>query len=516
MSLTRIPHASLARASIALVCLWLASCAQPPGADLQKPAQSPAIHKVKHLVVIYAENHSFDNLYGLFPGADGVANASAASKLQLDHDGRPLRELVVFDRKGQPDPAYGRMPNGPFRIDGPPQNKRHDELVPSPIHAFWHNQEQINGGLNNRFAAVSQVGGWGMGYYDGSAFKLWQWAREYTLADRFFMGAFGGSYLNHHYLICACAPRDEAAVATAGARLDAKGMLVKKAGSPSANNAAVEYETPGARVTPDGWSVNTSQPPFQPSGIPPAVAGPATLADPAGSKFGGGGQAPVPPQTQATIGDRLNDMNVPWAWYSGGWNLALADGIQPPEAKRQIIYGGGPNSPMFQAHHQPFNYYRRYAPGQADRAHLKDGADFVKDIEAGTLPAVSFYKPAGRYTQHPSYTDVQTGDEHMADVLTRLRASPQWKDMLIVLTYDENGGYWDHVAPPTGPGWGDRFGPGTRVPALLIGPNVRRGFVDHTPYDTTSILKFITRRWNLAPLPGVREKPGDLSQALQP
>ncbi|MBK6854164.1 MAG: acid phosphatase [Burkholderiales bacterium] len=473
------------------------------------------MRKVKHLVVIYAENHSFDNLYALFPGADGVANASAESKLQLDHDGKPLEELIVFDAKGQPDARFGKISNGPFRIDAPPHNKRLDEIVPSPIHAYWHNQEQINGGSNNRFAAVSQVGGWSMGYYDTSSLKLWQWAREYTLADRFFMAAFGGSYLNHHYLICACAPRDEAAVASAGARLDAKGWLVKKPTSPSANNAAVMYETAGARVTPDGWSVNTSQPAYQPSGIPPAPGGPATLADLAGMTRSGHSQTPVPAQTQATIGDRLSDMNVPWAWYSGGWNLALADGMQPPEAKRQVIYAGGPNSPMFQPHHQPFNYYRRYAPGQADRAkHLKDGVDFIKHIEAGTLPAVSFYKPAGRYTQHPSYTDVKSGDDHMADVLTRLRASPQWNDMLIVLTYDENGGYWDHVAPPTGPGWGDRFGPGTRIPALLIGPHVKRGHIDHTSYDTTSILKFITQRWNLAPLPGVREKPGNLSNAL--
>ena len=172
---------------------------------------------------------------------------------------------------------------------------------------------------------------------------------------------------------------------------------------------------------------------------------------------------------------------------------------------------------MFQPHHQPFNYHARFAPGTPDRAeHLKDGEDFLRDIAAGTLPAVSFYKPAGRYTQHPSYTDVKSGDQHMADLLEKLRASPQWKNMLIVLTYDENGGYWDHVPPLSGPGWGDRFGPGTRVPALLIGPQVKRGFIDHTSYDTTSILKFVTRRFALEPLPGVREKTGDLTGALLP
>jgi acid phosphatase len=110
---------------------------------------------------------------------------------------------------------------------------------------------------------------------------------------------------------------------------------------------------------------------------------------------------------------------------------------------------------------------------------------------------------------------VKSGDQHMADLLDKLRASPQWKDMLVVLTYDENGGYWDHVPPPSGAGWSDRLGPGTRIPALIIGPQVKRGHVDHTTYDTASILKFITRRFGLEPLPGVREKTGDLSNALK-
>jgi acid phosphatase len=495
-------------ATVAGATLLSACAVQSPAAP-----NEAALQRIRHVVVIYAENHSFDNLYGLFPGAEGVAQASEAARLQRDHDGTPLKELLVFGPDGQPDARYPRLPNAPFRIDAPPVNKRLDEIVPSPIHAFFHNQQQIHGGANDRFAALSQVGGWTMGHYDGAQLKLWQWARAYTLADHFFMGAFGGSYLNHQYLICACAPRHEAAPAAMRAVLDAQGQLALKPGSPSANQGAVQVVN-GGQVTPDGWSVNTSQPPYQPSGVAPADGGSLDLADPAGSKSAG---EPVPPQTAPTIGDRLSDKGLSWAWYSGGWNAALADGRQPASVKRQVIYAGGEASPMFQPHHQPFNYYRRFAPGTADRAaHLKDGNDFLKDITAGTLPAVSFYKPAGRFTQHPSYTDLQSGDAHMAEVLDKLRASPQWKDMLIVLTYDENGGYWDHLAPPSGPGWGDRFGPGTRVPALLIGPSVKRGHVDHTVYDTTSILKLLTHRFNLQPLPGVREKVGDLSAALQP
>jgi phospholipase C len=190
--------------------------------------------------------------------------------------------------------------------------------------------------------------------------------------------------------------------------------------------------------------------------------------------------------------------------------------MQAPEAKRRVIYQRGAGSPNFQPHHQPFNYFERFAPGSADRAkHLKDGDDFMADIDAGHLPAVSFYKPVGVDTQHPSYTDVMTGDTHIAGLLDKLQKSPQWANMLVIVTYDENGGYWDHVPPPQGEGWSDRWGPGTRIPALLVGPMVKRGFVDSTPYDTTSILKFLTERFHLDPLPGVRAKVGNFSAALQ-
>jgi phospholipase C len=117
----------------------------------------------------------------------------------------------------------------------------------------------------------------------------------------------------------------------------------------------------------------------------------------------------------------------------------------------------------------------------------------------------------GRLNQHPGYTNLAAGDEHIDDVLRRLRASPQWSKMLVIVTYDENGGFWDHVPPPAG----DRWGPATRIPAIIVSPFARRGYVDKSSYDTTSIIKFITRRFGLEPLPGVRANAGDLGNALQ-
>ena len=121
----------------------------------------------------------------------------------------------------------------------------------------------------------------------------------------------------------------------------------------------------------------------------------------------------------------------------------------------------------FQPHHQPFNYFARFAPGTADRErHLKDYTDLVADIDNGKLPQVAFYKPQGTLNEHPGYTDVLSGDAHIAELIAKIKASPLWSSTLIIVTYDENGGFWDHVAPPTG----DRWGPGTRIPAIIVSP----------------------------------------------
>ena len=485
----------------------LALCLAVLGACSGSPTRESSLQGIRNIVVIYAENHSFDNMYGMFPGADGVANATPQQSVQRDHDGSPLPNLPPVYTQGKPDSRYPRdLPNRPFRIDAPPVDARIDQIVPSPIHNYWHNIEQIDGGRNDKFVAAGSAGGWVMGYYDGSVQRLWQWARRYVLADNFFMGAFGGSFLNHQWLICACTPVFADAPASMRAQLDESGRLKRRPGSPASVMEGPVQVFDG-QVTPDGYIVNTSQPPFQPSGIAPQSGGNADLADAT--------KNPVPAQTMKNIGDTLSAKGVSWAWYAGAWNKALADGRQDPGKKRSIIYNRDAGSPNFQPHHQPFNYYARFAPGsEARAAHLKDGQDFLEAIEKGRLPQVAFYKPAGRLNQHPSYTDIQSGDEHIAEVLERLEKCPQWRNMVVIVTYDENGGYWDHVPPPTGPGWGDRWGPGTRVPTLIVSPYAKRGHVDHTRYDTTSILKLITRRFDLEPLAGVRRNAGDLTNAL--
>ena len=148
----RMFHAAFASGIVAAL---LQAC------SVQPPARG-SLASIEHIVVIYPENRSFDHLYGLFPGADGIANATPEQYTQVDDDGTPLPYLPpVFGADGKPDARYpARLPNRPFQINAPPVDAAPDKLAPSPIHAFYQNQEQIAGGRNNRFVASSNIGGW--------------------------------------------------------------------------------------------------------------------------------------------------------------------------------------------------------------------------------------------------------------------------------------------------------------------------------------------------------------------
>lgn len=261
----------------------------------------------------------------------------------------------------------------------------------------------------------------------------------------------------------------------------------------SALEGKPKFVSDGA-LTPDFYAVNTIEPPFQPSAIKPAPGGDPAYADPSSPWV-------LPPQTMTNIGDLLSAKGISWAYYAGAWQAAL-DGTN------------GKPVPDFQYHHQPFNYFADMAPGTKARAeHLRDGGlggtKFIKAIDEGTLPQVAFYKPQGNLDEHPGYADVLSGDEHLVALIHHLEKSPQWPHMLVVITYDENGGFWDHVAPPKG----DRFGPGTRIPALIVSPYARRGTVDHTLYDTTSILRFIARQFDLPELDGLKRRDAAMAAA---
>ena len=228
-----------------------------------------------------------------------------------------------------------------------------------------------------------------MGYYDGSTLPMWKWAQEYTLADNFFMGAFGGSYLNHFWLICACTPIDADAPPNLRAQLDERGWLkTRPTRRASALTGAGEFVRrrghAGRLFASTRRSRRTSR-----RACRRRRAAIARFADPA--------KHTLPPQTQTTIGDTLSAKGISWAWYAGAWDAALKDGMQPPDAPRKVIATRADGAPYFVTHHQPFNYFARFAPGTAGSRSSTSRTTTTSSPAStqGTLPQVVFYKPQG-------------------------------------------------------------------------------------------------------------------------
>jgi acid phosphatase len=511
-------------AGSALVLTAVAAAPQAQAGDDHGHHGHGVVGGFKHLVVIYEENHSFDNLYGSWgrvghDRVDGLATAPAARTVQLAQDGTPYRCLLQDDvnltAPSLPDsctdqangvPITSAFGNSPFSIDQfiPPSAT----TCPKPgaffpngvlngtgevggctrdlVHRFYQEQYQLDGGKQDRYVTGSDAVGLTMGVYSTTSLPIYQYlhsagAPNYVIADRFFQGAFGGSFLNHQYLIAAQAPLDTAAQpgepdAGLHSVLDANGFP----------NASYPLYKPTGPVT-DGQLLQACGPTAN-----PAVAcgdRAVNTIQPASPPHSGGNVLPLVNDTRfPNIGDRMGAAGISWAWYAGGWDDAEA----------------GHPDPLFQFHHQPFNYFAGYAPGRPGRTHLKDENDFTDAAQHGTLPAVSFVKPLGNENEHPGYTNETSGSNHLVDLIKVISSGPEGKDTLIVVTYDEFGGQWDHVSPP-GPGSRtrgayDRFGPGTRIPALVISPALRRSGVDHTVYDTTSIMATIERGLGLKPV----------------
>ncbi|AZE52862.1 Acid phosphatase [Pseudomonas synxantha] len=537
----------LGGAAVLGVGATLSACgntSETPSTPVPRPLTPQELDKALHdqvqtVVVIYAENRSFNNLFADFPGLEKPLSAlSATDCQQRDRDGSVLTTLPptwggvlqigpqTVDGVTYPSEVQFQqnLPNAPFALKGPNAEDLPLSLVTRDLwHVFYQNQMQINGGKNDGFVAWGDSGGLVMGHYAQSRYslRLWDVAKEFVLCDNFFQGAFGGSFLNHQYLISATAPfYPDAAQSVAKAQIatlqsdDPTATRLKPLDKSPASAMTGPPQFGPSALTPDGYGVNTLAPPYWPTWI----------RDPDNPDYS---KPDLPnvlvPQTHEHIGDKLSKKNVDWAWYAGAWQATL---------EQFKDSGGIPRIPNFQYHHQPFNYFKQQGPqNRAERdKRLRDGGlgdesttnKFFADAQAGKLPAVSFYKPQGNLNMHAGYADIASGDRHIARALKVLQESPQWKNMVVVVTVDENGGWWDHVAPPKG----DRWGPGTRVPALVVSPFARKGTVDHTVYDTASILRLITRVFQLETLDGLKQrddamiargqKPmGDLTNALQ-
>jgi phospholipase C len=349
------------------------------GLSLLLPSSAAAVTPatpIEHLVVLMQENHTFDNYFGTFPGADGLPSDVC----------QPLDVT---------DPSQGCIK--PYHINQP--------RTSDPDHSSQAAREAYNDGLMDGFAAAQVNRNLDpratMGYWDGNDLPLyWNLATDYTLADRFFSSALGASQTNHMF-----------------------------------------------------W-----------------IAG----------QSGGGGGIPKEGFSVPTIFDRLEAAGVTWKMYVQNFDPTVTFRSSENHGP-QVIWA-------------PLLAFPRFIDNPALRSHIVDLSEYFDDLSNGTLPAVSYIVPSGS-SEHPP-GNVTTGQNFGASLITALMRSEAWSQSLFVLTHDDWGGYYDHVGPPQV----DAEGYGFRVPALFVSPYSRRGEIDHTVYDYTSILRFIENNWHVEPL----------------
>jgi len=576
------------RLAVAVAALALVAAVVVP---VSAAGKSGPLGTFKHIVVIYEENHSFDNLYGLWGDVNGqhvigLADADAAHTAQVDENGAPYSCLLQTDVnlrtsiQSYPGGVAGHLAescaqdvtlptgsvhissafaNEPYLIDDyiaatdvtcPPLSNLFgfgngiDKTNPVAgataggctrdlVHRFYQEQYQINGGNQNRYITGSDSAAMSFGYYDTTQLPIYKYlhrngAPKYVIADHFFQAAFGGSFLNHQFLIAAAAPDVTGQFGSTGATrsvANAEGMVRSHAGAGCSGAYPLFSSTEclfdgnstqacGAGSDANGlacgdYAVNTMLPWYQPTG-----AGFANKIRPIDNST-----------TDMTIGDLMSDHGVSWAYYGGGWDNASGNvggrgwtngtsgpcsdpqgpaAGAPPDGDGNP--GGWPYCPhySYQQHHYPFAYFTRYNSASGpDRVHLQDEQDFFWAAANGQLPSVSFVKPVGSENEHPGYASEPNGSDHLVDLIQAVMKGPQAGNTLIVVTYDEFGGQWDHVSPlsdKNNVAAHDQFGPGTRVPALLLARSFTRSGVDHTYYDTLSIMRTIEQQWGLGDL----------------
>jgi phospholipase C len=491
--------------ALALASLFL--CASGHAAEV--PTRTP----IKHLVVIFQENVSFDHYFGSYPLAGNPPGEPAFTALPGTPAVNGLSQQLLTHNPNASNPANGEGASNPFRLD------RSQAATADQQHGYAAEQRAFNDRLMDLFphhtgtASPGGAGAFGtpgqvMGYYDGNTVTaLWNYAQHYAMSDNFFGTTFGPSTPGAINLISG---QTNGAVSSS---------------SPAADGSVHGYQdrngVPDATLVPDGQGGLTVIGDDDPTGD--------VCSNPKYPDFALRGK---------NIGDLLNARHISWGFFSGGFELqpTATDPSGCHVAHRSAITGVA--RPDYIPHHQPFQYYPSTANPQHRRPasvavigssadgganHQYDLKDFYAVLQGGHLPAVSYVKAPAYQDGHAGYSDPLDEQTFIVQVVNAVQASPDWKDTAIIITYDDSDGWYDHASaivngssiPAAGfdslvactsakaprlkgvdgkPVQG-RCGHGPRLPLLLVSPYARQNHVDHHLTDQTSVLRFIEDNW---------------------
>lgn len=456
---------SLAVSMLIIMLTWnISSRAQKFDRD-DRGSRSSTATPIKYVVVIFDENESFDHYFGTYPVA---TNPPGEPEFHARPDTPAVNGLTA------PLLMHNLNASNPFRVD-----RSQDSTCDNDNH-YKDEQLAYDGGLLDRFNLTSAancgapffwVPNLAMGYYDGNTVTaLWNYAQHFAISDNFFDSEFGTTVMGHINLISGQTHGTDSA--------DIAGTIV--------NGSIIANVNPELDDCP--------------------------------------GKTPRVTMTGKNIGDLLNAGSVTWGWFYADFGAVSISG------------GKATCQPQYNSHYDPFQYYAsttnpHHLPpsgtamiGKQDQAnHQYDLSSFFAALQNRNLPAVSFLKPSVTQTGHAADSTPLAEQAFLVNTINQLQNSPFWKDMAVVIAYDDSDGWYDHVMPPivnpshdpandallgAGPNGGlcgplvagayqDRCGFGERLPFLLISPWARRNYVDHSINDTTSVLRFIENNWNL-------------------
>jgi phospholipase C len=467
---------------------------------------TPTATPIKHLVVIFQENVSFDHYFGTYPTAlnpSGEPSFHAAGRtpsvngLGVLVNGQPQGVLLTNNPNAN-NPANGTNAINPFRLD------RSQASTCDQNHNYGPEQQSFDQGLMDLFPATVGVGesafcssafsygkgkGLVMGYFDGNTVTaLWNYAQHFAMNDNSYSSTFGPS---------------------------TPGLLNLVAG----NTYPATPSAPHPKVVPNN-------------------AGPGTLVgdlDPTGDVCSAGTTVQL---GGPNIGDLLNGKGVTWGAFMGGFDLTVTNPNGTTGCKRSSPATAANNGPTadYIAHHAFFQYYTSTANpnhtrpaslseiGNAGPAnHQYDLNDFYASLKSGNLPAVSFLKAIAAQDGHAGYSDPLMEQAFVVNTVNALMRSPFWSSTAVIILYDDSDGWYDHqMSPIVNPsavltpaandsdalngagvcGHGTpladiqgRCGYGPRQPFLVVSPFAKKNFVDHSLTDQSSVLRFIEDNW---------------------
>jgi phospholipase C len=464
----------------------------PVAAEAQSGTSTP----IKHLVVIFQENVSFDHYFGTYPKA---LNPPGQPRFNAKHDTPAVNgytDGLLYNNPNALNTLNGNGADNPFRLD------RSQAATADQDHDYTPEQQAFHGGLMDLFPKYTgtpgpppnglMTRGLVMGYYDGNTVTAyWNYAQRFAMSDNSYNTTFGPS--------------------TPGAINLISGQT----------NGVIDQSNASADIVADGGGGYTLVSDADPIGD---VCSPT-----AGSLVTLGG---------TNVGDLLSAAGVSWGFFEGGFDLSIKNANGTTGCKRSTTSTVTQVTKLdYIPHHQPFQYYTSTANPKHARPtspstvgingdpgnHQYDTHDFYDAVKAGNFPAVSFIKAPGYQDGHAGYSDPLDEQTFVVNVINFLQQQKDWENTAVIIAYDDSDGWYDHqmgpivnqsataldaltapgqcgtgegaLAGPTTKAAQGRCGYGPRLPLLVISPFAKHNYVDHTVTDQSSILRFIEDNW---------------------